>query len=220
MAQILVPGVAQVVMKGTISGHAWANIFHFKLDLAGQNWSISQLNALCQGLFSGAETNMAPHWGVNVICNEVSGVDIGVSAPATGISSGAPFPGTDAIGNELSPQIAVVVSFEIPDRYRGGHPRAYMPPGTSSNLTANEDEWIPAYVGQYSTAVANMFDAAFAAQPGCFQCAVRYTYSYTPDDTRHKFIKTRTGVEGTPQVFNWIAKAPLGTQRRRVSIAG
>jgi len=206
-------------MKGTISAHPWANIFHFKKDLAGQNWAISELNALCQGLFAGASTNMKTLWGANVTCNEVVGVDLGVSAPATGISSGAAFAGT-LPGPECTPATCVVVSFQSTSRYRGGHPRAYMPPGDTASLTATEDEWLAGYVTQYSTGVGNMFDAAFAAQPGCFQCAARYIYEYTDDPVRHKYIKTRKDVKEVVQIFNWIAKAPLGTQRRRVSFAG
>jgi hypothetical protein len=206
-------------MKGTISAHPWANIFHFKLDLAGQNWSVSQLNSLCQGLFQGAQTFMAPHWATNVLCDLVTGVDLGLTAPATGQSSGAPFPGSQT-GPDPVPSLCVVTSFQTTDRYRGGHPRAYMMPGSTASLTATEDEWTSGFVGLYSTAVGNMFDQAFSAQPGCFQCAVRYTYSYVNDPVHHKYVKTRTGVQGTPQVFNWIAKAPVGTQRRRVSFAG
>jgi hypothetical protein len=91
-----------------------------------------------------------------------------------------------------------------------------MPPGSATNLNATEDQWVTSFVSAYSLDFSNFQDGIFSAVPGMFQCAVRYTYTYTDDPVHHKWIKTRSGLHSTPQIFNWIAKAPIGTQRRRL----
>jgi hypothetical protein len=215
MPTILVPGVAEVAMKGTIGPHPWAVIFHFKKNLVGQNWSISDLNALCQGLFAGAQSQIAVHTCTDVTFQECLGVDLGLSNPATGISSGAAFAGSGT-GPTPPPSTCVLVTYQITSRYRGGHPRAYMPPGPTTQMDTNEDAWLSTFVATYSTAFGNMMDAAFAASPGCIQVAPRYNYTYIDDPVHHKWIKQRSSHKEDAQVFNWIAKAALATQRRRL----
>jgi hypothetical protein len=47
-------------------------------------------------------------------------------------------------------------------------------------------------------------------------CAPRYTYTYTPDSVKHKFIKTRTGFVGPFPITNSTVSPPMRTQRRRL----
>jgi len=219
LPQVLVPGVAQVVLSGTVSAHPWAVIFHFKLDLSGQNWSISQLNATCTGLHTGAFTHIAALTGSNVTFSTCTGVDLGTTTPAEGVSSHAAFSGT-LVAPESPPSLCVLVSYQTQDRYRGGHPRAYMPPPNAATLTPTEDAWQGSYINSYSVAFANMMDDTFAAQTGMFQCAVRYNYTFVDDPVHHKYLRTRASLHSTPQVLNWIPKAPVATQRRRIKTGG
>src|SRR5215472_310986 len=219
MAQVLVPGVAQTALTGTVGGHPFANIWHYKLNVGGQNWTISQLNSLANAIMAGIGTFIAPLTSSDTIFQQCSAVDIGTATPAEGISNPGVHQGTQGT-TQPPPSTCVVVSFQTQDRYRGGHPRTYMPPMAATSMDTTEDQWTAALIGQYSTAFTNLQDGVFSAVPGITQVAVRYNYSYTDDPVRHKYIKTRVSVHSTPTVLNWIPKQPIGTQRRRVKIGG
>lgn len=220
MPQILVPGTAQAVLKGTVSGHPFANIFHYQLGTTGIPWTQAQLQALTDGIMSGiAQTGGI---GVNsaqgVVFQQVVAVDLSTGTPAEAVSTHAAVVGTQL--PEPTPSTCVLVDNIITARYRGGHPRSYMPPMGATSLTSNEDSWTTAAVAAYQTGYTNMHDAAFSAVPGIHQVAVRYNYTYTDDPIKHKWIKTRSSLNSTPQVINYLVKSAIGTQRRRARIGG
>ena len=221
MTFIPVPGVAQAKMAGTISGHPFNNIWHYQLNAPGTNWTTAQLNALCDGLMAGLvlTNGIASLTGANTVFNGVTAVDLGIATPATGASTHAAVPG-QATGNELPPSTCVLVDLITQERYRGGHARAYMPPGNAVELISTEDQWTTTFVNSYQTAFANMQDNAFSAVPGMHQCCVRYNYTYTDVPAKHKYLATRDSVHSTPAVVNWVVKAGLGTQRRRARLGG
>jgi hypothetical protein len=89
----------------------------------------------------------------------------------------------------------MLINFVIPARYRGGHPRTYMPPPPSSNITG-ANQWAAAITGpvpnlfstMISTVVSQMASAGYA---GITHCVPRYTWSYVEDSVHHKFHHVR-----------------------------
>jgi hypothetical protein len=221
MTFIPVPGVAQLVLKGTVSGHPFANIFHYSLGQPGQNWTAAQLNSICNAILAGiaGTGGIASLTMANAVFQTANAVDLGIETPAVGASSHAAVGGV-LPGPDPPPSTCVLVDSIVQDRYRGGHPRSYMPPGSMAELDSNEDAWLAAYVGQYQTAFENMQDSIFSAVPGCFQVVPRYNYTYTDVPSKHKYLATRESFKHAAQVVNWLVKSPIGTQRRRARTGG
>src|SRR5205823_14812909 len=85
-------------------------------------------------------------------------------------------------------------------RYRGGHPRTYWPPSNVGNCP-DGDTWGANFVNTFQGFHQNFLDDILTALNGAGlataqHCAPRYTYSYTADATKHKYVKTRTGYIG------------------------
>lgn len=215
MAQVLVPGVAQAVVGGTVGPHPFRVVWHYKLVATGQPWSNLQLQNLATSIQSGLGLFIAPLSGQQVNFLETITTDIGQASPSTPGVAATTHTGTET-GQEPPPSTCVLVQNLIADRYKGGHPRSYMPPGSMTAMNTTEDSWQASYVNNYSTAMTNLQDQVFSQVPGIQQCAVRYLYSIVDDPIHHKYVHTRTGVKGTPTVVNWIAKTQLATQRRRL----
>jgi hypothetical protein len=221
MPFIAVPGVCQVKLSGAVEGHPWVTILHFKLAAVGNNWTTAQLNALCDGLMTGiAVTN-----GLGSLTNSTASfqsaiaVDLGTPTPATGANTHAAITGSDLTG-PVPPSVCVLVQDVIPDRYRGGHPRHYMPPMGGGALTATQDSWTTAKIGAYATAYSSMINGATGAVPACSNCAVRYNYTYTDVPAKHKWMHTRSSFNDAPLITNWLVKANIAGQSRRAKIGG
>jgi hypothetical protein len=114
---------------------------------------------------------------------------------------------------------SIMVSHHIAARFRGGHPRTYWPslPVPSSN---DGDVYTPATVSTFTTSYNNWRDAILAALTsagvsGPVQCAPRYTYSYTADANKHKFLKERTGYLGPFPIVQSVVSNQVRSQRRR-----
>jgi hypothetical protein len=221
MPFIAVPGVCQAKLQGSVSGHPWVVILHFKLAAVGNNWTTAQLNAVCDGLMTGiAVANGVGALSSNsVIFQSVAAVDLGTATPAVGGNTHAAITGGDATG-EIPPSTCVLVQDVIPDRYRGGHPRHYMPPMGLGALTANADSWTPTKVGLYSTAYSGMINGATTAVTGISNCAVRYNYTYTDVPAKKKWMHTRSSFNDAPLITNWVVKANIAGQSRRAKIGG
>lgn len=220
MPAILVPGVAQATLRGTIGANAFNCIFHYKLNQVGVNWSQAQLQNLADGLMGGINiTNGVAQFTLNsVVFQSVVAVDIGTATPFEATSTHAPITGVQT--GEVPNQVCVLISGLVNARYRGGKPRTYMPPGGATNILSSGDAWSSTFVGNYQTAFTNMQDTAFNAVLGITQVAVRYNYTYTPSLNGRKIIVTRESLNSTPQILSYLVKAPLGTQRRRVRVGG
>lgn len=220
MAGVLVPGVAQAVWGGTVSGHPFNQIWHFQNPSPGTNWTQGQLQTLGNALASGMNTQLAKFLGNNAEYNSLTLTDIGTPTPQVADAAGLPFSGSQ-VGNDVSPNLSVMVLFHIAARYRGGHPRTYFPPSTASNLTTTEDQWTGGLTSEFATGMANVIDAAVAALPGVTHVVPRYTYTYTDNPSKHKYTHTRSGViSPVPIVSSYSTSAIVRSQRRRLTSGG
>jgi|SRR5215469_2558352 len=221
MPFIPVQATAQAKLFGTVSGHPFNCIWHFRLPTVSATWTTAQLNALCDGLMNGLKlaNGVQSLTGVNVTFSGVTAVGLETSAPAVGNSSVAAFSGSLA-GTDLPPSVSILVQFVINDRFRGGHPRTYMPPSVVGSLVGSEDSWTPTFITSYNTAFINMIDNGLAANTGSFQCTPRYNYTFTDVPAKHKWLKTKSSLLDNPQVVNWVVKANIAGQSRRAKIGG
>jgi hypothetical protein len=221
MPFIAVPGVAQFNVKGVIESHVFQNIWYYSQPTSQTLWSTAQLNTVCDAIMAGLAlasgvaslTNPAVSW------TNVTAVDLSTSTPATGANSHATVSGTATAG-AVPPSVCVVVSNVTGDRYRGGHPRTYMPPMSSSFLDANNDAWNTTQVGQYQTAYQNVHDNVFSSVSGIFQCIPRYNYTYTDNTTKRKWEHQKASLNHVAHVVTWRVRPAIGYQTRRSSVGG
>jgi hypothetical protein len=218
---IPVPGVAQFKIQGTVSGHTFVNNWFYSQSSPQTVWTTAQLNTVCDNILSSiaASNGIGPLTAPEVTWSAITAVDLSSSTPATGANSHAAVSGTGPAG-AIPPSICVLVNNVIGDRYRGGHPRSYMPPMAATSLISTDDQWAAASVNSYQTAYQNMQDNVFAAVTGTFQCIPRYNYTYTDNTTKRKWTHQRTSLNHVAQVRTWLVRTHIAHQTRRASIGG
>jgi len=120
----LVPSVARFAVSGTNQNQKWVNVFHSQYsNVPGDT---PTMNAICQAVHTAYLNAFTSLWAPDCILNTVDGQDLASRTGAVGTFSLAhPGSGTGVV--ELPVQVALCLSWTITDRYRGGHPRTYLP---------------------------------------------------------------------------------------------
>ena len=138
-------GIVRAVLEGTHGGEPWS-IGHW-LQIDGSP-SGSELNDLANGLYTAFDDNLLDPLSENLTLTH---------AKVTWFNAGGEFegnhfasePGT-ASADELTNQVALVLTWLIASHYRGGKPRSYLPGITMDKLATPRsytDDFVAAYSG-------------------------------------------------------------------------
>jgi hypothetical protein len=211
-----VPGVIKIVLNGVSGGRPWANILHW--EYSGTAGSNASALALATGVANAWQTNMAPECISTLTLNNVVATDLSATtAPNQQYIPTTPIPGSR--GDDPIPgNAAMLVSYPINVRYKGGHPRTYLYVLGFSDVT-DPVHWNP----NATTEVQNHW-RAFLAAVGALQyggvglgsfCAVRYHGKYLPNSGGDHFYLT------TPVVISINAQLAetsqqMASQKRRI----
>lgn len=202
--------IIQYVMSGTKNGYLFANVGY--LQYAGTAPAVSDLNAIGTAIGNAWGTNYGPLCGASVTMNSVSLVDLTSRGAAISSVTGLAKVGSRA-GTDVPNNVAAVISWKINRRYRGGHPRTYLPAGMQADITTGR---------LWTTA----FQTAVTAAAGAFRTALNgTTYSgatmkmvsmgfFTHDPTTHRPVYIIPPVPYTIQ--SGLAHGRVDTQRRRL----
>lgn len=220
MPPIPAPGVAMARIRGTVGPNPWAVVFHAYAGTPAP-YTQSQINALGQAFNQRTTTHLIPMWSSTVKFIATSVADLTDSTQRIYESPLGNTPGTVPT---VPPTLAacILVSHRIAARYRGGHPRSYLPP-SGIGSTSTGDDWTAGVVSTWQTAF-NAFaagitsDMAAAGLPNCTLCAPRYTYNYVADNVKHKFVKTRVGYTSANPITSSVVSGKIATQRRRLGV--
>jgi hypothetical protein len=222
MPQVLVPGVAQSVISGVRNTQPWACVMHWKYDNVNADWAPSEIQSLATSIMQSISNNWSPMMGSELTVQAVNTVDIGSTSPSVGSDTAA------KVGQRTGTPISntatcALVSCRIPARYRGGHPRIYLPWGVVED-TLNQDHWAVAFVNSASNAFAAFVTAVRTSVPAVSgnqvsHVSIAYQYSYHDDPIRHKYTKMRESVKAIYVVQNYECRSTFGTQRRRLLAA-
>jgi len=153
-----VPNVVKVVISYTYGDKAAENVLHFQYAGGGAA-SESFLTAIVNGANTVLST-LAPIWGPDVTWDQVSALDLSSDTGLMAVFENATV-GTRA-GTTLPANAAVLASYTVARRYRGGHARTYLPWLTAADLETPQT-WastIPGEVGLAWSAVLNAIKAA------------------------------------------------------------
>jgi hypothetical protein len=219
MAAILVPGVAQSVVQGVISGTNFAMVWHWRFGTSTAAWATADLNTLSNTIFNSTKTRCQAHVPTQTTYNSCTAVDIGSPVPNVGSSTGASWIGTAPSG--LGAQTCILINFNIGARYRGGHPRTYFP-GVSPNdctdgrnvASAGQTFWANAFVGIVNDVVTALPGSGGGAAN---HCVPLFLYTYTDVPSKHKYTKTKSALLGVQTVRSYSCNAQIASQRRRVN---
>lgn len=208
------PGVAQTVITQHIAGHKANNVLHWYHG-SSSPWTVSDMQTLCNTLFTQWTNVWKNQMASNIAYQNVAGVDLTNTTPVSATSTGT---AVTAVGTGVSnPGLSLMVSFNIGSRYRGGHPRCYLPPFQSTAMTTNEDQWIPSALTAAVNGFVTMVSAVVAALPGVTHCVPRWTYLTSVSSDGKKIIRTKNGYLNQFTVSSYTALAPVRSQRRRTT---
>jgi hypothetical protein len=193
----------------------------FFVTYTGTAPSDAQLTTFNGAVASAWGSDIAPLVDTNSVLIQIESIDLtsSTSAVATTTESTA---GTRS-GTQLPAQLAMVTSYEIARRYRGGHPRGYWRAGITTDL-GQPRAWATGFVTSFQSGVNSFFTAVLAATwsgAGTLtQSNVSYYEGFTPTpyppSGRYKNVsKLRVGGPVVDTVTSRVARSSVGTQRRR-----
>lgn len=220
VTSVFVPGVAATVLKGNIGANPWAVVHHWKFGSSVGNWTQSNMDLLALTVYNAWGTTFKANAGGNISTTEVDAQDMTDASGVGSVYTHTPVFG--AQGAILEPSSAcIIVQNRIASRYRGGHPRTYWPCLTTQDML-NENTWATAKVAAITANMVSFVSAVIAASytggvSGLQHVIPRYTYSYTDVPGKHKYTKTRTGLQGVYTVQSYFGVSRIASQRRRLS---
>jgi len=218
------PDVAKVIrvtLVFTIGSDTHA-ITRFFVNYSGTAPSNSDLNTFCGAVRSAFNTNLKSLCHALVVLTTVEAVDLTSTSGATG-SDSTSVTGTRA-GLPCTGDAAVVVSYPIARRYRGGHPRGYWPFGVAGDL-ATPQQWGATLVNAVNTGITAFFTAVRAAGWTGAGDVDHVNVSYfhgshvvtNPTTGRARNVPDLRATPLVAGIANLIVRARPGSQRRRNS---
>jgi hypothetical protein len=135
MAKVILPpvaGVLRVVMNGLTQGHPYVNTWHVQYTGNPPDQAVINQIAATQASIYWSNFGLVLNTSTNHKLTQV--IDLSSRTAFVGTNSTAhvgQHPGTAV----PSVQIACCISWKINARYRGGHPRMYLPAGDNADIT-------------------------------------------------------------------------------------
>jgi len=158
------PDAASIVrlrVAGTVNGAPFNNIFH--LQYSGPAPSNANLNSLCTSVLTAWQTNFKSLCPSSVVLANADAQDLTNTSAASGTATDTTA-GTRA-GTAMPNSVACCITWHINNRYRGGHPRTYLPAGVIADVTGG-NRWTDAFVTAADSAAAAFLVAVNALSIG------------------------------------------------------
>jgi hypothetical protein len=186
---------------------------------AGAGPAVADLTTLAATISAAWNTNITPQVNTGTTLFAItltdlassSGAQVSVSVARTGTLAGTP----------MSAGVALIVKFKINRRYRGGHPRFYLPGRVIGDL-ASSTAWNAGVLTAVSTAFAAFVAACVAGPPAALGAMAHANVSYFTGFTNRTFPSGRTravpNLRGAPLVDtiqSYSVNGLIGSQRRR-----
>jgi hypothetical protein len=213
-------GVVRVTLQLGMGGQP-NNITRFFIHYTGTAPSTSDLNTFATAIRTAFGTNLKSLMTTAYQLTSVTALDLSTTSSPVGSDSTA-VSGTRA-GANIPASAAVVTSYKIARRYRGGHPRGYWPFGVTTDL-GTEQQWGSSFTGSVKTGIDAFYTAVLAAGWSGAGTITHVNVSYFHGS--HVVIDPVTGratnvpdQRGTPVVDNVtsvLVPLNIGTQRRRI----
>lgn len=163
MAALLpAPGIARVVIHGSMGNAVTANVMHVRSS-TGDPWPAADLLALATGIRAAYVTNFIPRHSSTFHLKEVVAQDLssdtGPISTFTGDTAGANG------GVAFPAQVALCVSWTTDLHFRGGHCRSYFG-GFAVTDAQDSTTWSSTVVTAWASAAVAFSNAIKALPPG------------------------------------------------------
>src|SRR5262245_42812422 len=198
-----VGNVAKVRLIGTNQSTEFNNIIH--VQYSGGAPTSGTLSSLANSIGTAWNSTIAPICNTSCALTQVIAIDL---ASPTGNEGSATVNHVGTRAGTLMPvNVAVVFSFHVQLRYRGGHPRMYVPGGVSSDISAGH-LWNTVSQQAFATAASTFLSQVNAITIGgsaFFMVMVSYFINHA--------------LRPVPAVFPIVSTAVddrIDTQRRRL----
>lgn len=205
-ARPFVANVCKCVFSGTISAHNFAIVTHFQYS--GTAPTAAQLNTLAADFNSSWASDMSPLLVSNTILTAVTITDLASSLGAQGVAATART-GSNG-GTTIGGNTSVLVNYPSSIRYRGGHPRSYLPAPPESELASASTISTGAqtsYTTAWNFVLSNMFGVSIGTFTTAGQCAVSYVTAGAPRVTPVVMPISQSAIT---------VELQLASQRRRI----
>jgi hypothetical protein len=153
--------IVRVRVIGTVNGAPFNNIFHLQYDAAAP--SVANLNTLCADVLTAWQTNFKSLCPSTVVLASADAQDLTNAGAASGSATDTTA-GTRS-GTAMPNSVAACITWRINNRYRGGHPRTYLPAGVIADVSGG-NRWTDAFVTAMNTAAAAFLTALNAISLG------------------------------------------------------
>jgi hypothetical protein len=216
-----VPSVVRINLDFALSETLRGGVRQF-WSFSGGPPSIANLEQLATDVSTTYDSEFAPLTPANYALKEVVCTDLTSDTSAQGLWSGT-VQGTRS-GANLPEDVAVLQSFTIARRYRGGKPRTYWPFGTITDLSADGTVWdtelITAVTDAWNTFKADLLALTGIGITITDHVNVSYYSGFAsvqnPVTKRWRNIPTpRTGDAVVDGITGFVVDSFPGSQRRR-----
>lgn len=188
-------------------------------SFAGAGPAVADLNTLAATISSAWNTNLAPQTNTGVTLTGVTLTDLTSASGAQTVTSQSRV--GSLAGTALSAGVAMIVKFKIARRYRGGHPRFYLPGRVAADLSSST-QWASASTASLATAFAAFIAGCVLSPPTNIGVMTHVNVSYFNGFTNKTFPSGRTkaipNMRSTPvtdPVTSYSVNGFIGSQRRR-----
>jgi hypothetical protein len=188
-------------------------------SFTGAGPTVADLGTLATTMSAAWNTNMSPQVNTGVTLTGITLTDLTSASGAQNVTSQARV-GTLA-GTAMSAGIALIIKFKVNRRYRGGHPRFYLPGRVIADL-ASSTSWNAGVLTAVSTAWAAFIAGCVLGPPASLGTMAHVNVSYFTGFTNRTFPSGRTravpNLRVTPlqdPIVSYSVNGLIGSQRRR-----
>lgn len=200
-------------------GREAVNVFH--QAYGGSAPSFTDCSSIAQAWWDQWVINYTPDQPAQTSLTSITVTDLASSsgAEATWTNADTPVPGT-SIHGMLPLHSCFVLSKTILRRYRGGHPRMYLPIGTTNDLNDDghwkDSSWTPWVAAWESMLNQVILGSPYGATTLAEEVCVSYNGKYDlPNSGPPTYRRVTPALFDIP-VNGYTGSPILGTQRRRV----
>lgn len=216
-----VPKVIRTTLVGVITpNHTWVTRFYVKYT--GTPPDNTQLSTWAFGVSSSFGTHLKGLMSTADQLNSVEATDLSSPTAAVGLAESVVV-GTRA-GTDLPASIALVLSYGVHRRYRGGHPRGYWRMGVEAdtpNAVGWDSTFLASIVPAFQAFKGDIFFNTWSAAGTLSQVNVSYFKGFTvvisPTTGRAENVPTLRPTPVVDDVVTVVARSSLGSQRRRLA---
>lgn len=183
--------------------------------------SLVDLGTLLANASTGWSTNMSPLLSTSFSVLGFTGTDLSTPSSPQAVNNTVL---TGAVaGSPSEAAIAAIIKLKIARRYRGGHPRFYLPGVPVANYaTGSVNQWSSTFLNSLAAAFSAFIARAVLTPPAAVGTLIQVNVSYFSGFTNKTFpsqrirpVPTLRGAPIVDAVISYTVNPRIGSQRRR-----